>query len=632
MAGIIRAQFEDRFMEHFAGTIVRDAQTAIVELIANAWDAYATRVKIHWPDDQPYFSIEDNGIGLTAAEFKDIWKRLSYDRIERFGTFVHAPASLGPRKPRRVFGRNGKGRLAGFYFGESYHVETWRDGEANTFRVSKDKPLKIEPLGTAPKNKHGLKIIVDPTRRLEISAQMVRQVIGNRFLFDPEFQIVVNGTPVTFRDIPENRVSEHKLVFENGDEIRAIVVDSALPHETTKTHGIAWWINGRSVGNISWIWPPAESLLDGRSSEAKRYSIVLRADCMFDAVRADWSGFDTQSEKWIEYSPQVHDFVSEILGGLVQKERRSTLDRAVAASRRELEQLSPNDRDKWARTLDTLMEKCPTLSETEITQVMNILAKMETTESQYSLLSKLEQMAPSDIDGANEIFERWSVTAAKFVLDEIDTRLKLISEIDRLTRDPKTDEVHDLQPLFEKGLWVFGPEFESIEYTSNQTISSVVKKFVGGNATASKIRPDFIVLPDASLGFYALPSFGDDHAEAGIASLVVVELKKPGIPIGTTEKDQAWKYVKALLDTGVIQTATKVSCFVLGMSIAPHEGDRETRGKNTTITAMLYDTFVKRGNSRLFRLREKIAASEIGERATPKENEVDRAMKYTLKV
>lgn len=42
--------YEDRFLESWAGSIITNPSTAIVELVANCWDAYATEVKIDWPD------------------------------------------------------------------------------------------------------------------------------------------------------------------------------------------------------------------------------------------------------------------------------------------------------------------------------------------------------------------------------------------------------------------------------------------------------------------------------------------------------------------------------------------------------------------------------------------------------
>lgn len=35
--------------------------------------------------------------------------------------------------------------------------------------------------------------------------------------------------------------------------------------------------------------------------------------------------------------------------------------------------------------------------------------------------------------------------------------------------------VQELQPLFKRGLWIFGPEFETIEFTSNVGMTKVVQ-------------------------------------------------------------------------------------------------------------------------------------------------------------
>ena len=65
------------------------------------------------------------------------------------------------------------------------------------------------------------------------------------------------------------------------------------------------------------------------------------------------------------------------------------------------------------------------------------------------------------------------------------------------------DEVGDLQPLFERSLWVFGPEFESLEFTSNRGMTEVIAKIFGGDEQGSRQRPDFVMLPDGSVGLYS---------------------------------------------------------------------------------------------------------------------------------
>lgn len=55
--------FGNTFLEEHAGQIIRDPKVAVAELVANAWDASATRVEITWPtEDHPEFSVVSHGV------------------------------------------------------------------------------------------------------------------------------------------------------------------------------------------------------------------------------------------------------------------------------------------------------------------------------------------------------------------------------------------------------------------------------------------------------------------------------------------------------------------------------------------------------------------------------------------
>jgi len=119
--------FDERFLGRYAGAIMSDPTTALVELVANAWDAYATKVEIQWPDRETgtAFRIEGNGLGMTADEFEIRWRTLDYNRLSYQGATVMPPEGV-QGGPRPVYGRNGKGRHAAFYFSSPYRVRTGR--------------------------------------------------------------------------------------------------------------------------------------------------------------------------------------------------------------------------------------------------------------------------------------------------------------------------------------------------------------------------------------------------------------------------------------------------------------------------------------------------------------------------
>ena len=103
--------FDERFLDRHAGAIITDTAVAVVELVANAWDAYASEVEISWPNRNSgaRFSIFDNGKGMTAAMFDRRWRILDYNRLAEEGSQVDPPEELKDFGPCRTYGRNGRG-------------------------------------------------------------------------------------------------------------------------------------------------------------------------------------------------------------------------------------------------------------------------------------------------------------------------------------------------------------------------------------------------------------------------------------------------------------------------------------------------------------------------------------------
>jgi Histidine kinase-, DNA gyrase B-, and HSP90-like ATPase len=108
--------FDQRFLDLHAGSIISDISVAIVELVANAWDAYATDVEITWPNksDNTCFSITDNGTGMTPAQFDQRWRVIDYNRVADEGDKVDPPNDLKGHAQRRLTGVTGAAGMQGF--------------------------------------------------------------------------------------------------------------------------------------------------------------------------------------------------------------------------------------------------------------------------------------------------------------------------------------------------------------------------------------------------------------------------------------------------------------------------------------------------------------------------------------
>jgi hypothetical protein len=280
-------------------------------------------------------------------------------------------------------------------------------------------------------------------------------------------------------------------------------------------------------------------------------------------------------------------------------------------------QMTPLRREKVQNFVDKVAEECPSLSETELQSVAGVLAKMEVATTHYGLLHKLRDFTPDQIDDLHRLLEEWTIDMAKVVLDEIRNRMQLIEELRQKTATATTLEVQELQPLFLRGLWIFGPEFETIHYTANEGMTSVIQELFGRtDVKGSRNRPDFAILPDSTLGLYSYPEYDEEGGEIGPAKLVVVELKAPSVPIGDAEKAQCWKYIRELIQKGILPQRTMVQGFVLGKTV--NYIDREPTkylDDRVRITPIDFTTILLRADSRLLKLREKIRSAPFLQKA-----------------
>jgi Histidine kinase-, DNA gyrase B-, and HSP90-like ATPase len=181
------------------GQIIDDPVVAVVELIANCYDAGADKVTVIWPDlPGEILSITDNGTGMTRQEFEKRWKTLAYDRVSEQGAQVVFPLGVGKAK-RTAFGHNGKGRFSPLCFSDEYQVETWKDGSCTTATIQLARggqiPFLLRIEKEKPKLGHGT-CISAVARRYVLPSDSIRELIGFKFAVDPSFVIKVNGEAV----------------------------------------------------------------------------------------------------------------------------------------------------------------------------------------------------------------------------------------------------------------------------------------------------------------------------------------------------------------------------------------------------------------------------------------------------
>jgi len=497
--------YDERFLNKYAGSIISDPSTAIVELVANCWDAFATDVQITLPDKKQgrHFKIVDNGKGMTRDEFAFIWQTWDYNRISHQGSKSDPPPEINALS-RAVFGKNGKGRFASFCFAGEYLITSRKNGQEFVCKVSRTstRPLVLKEVSFTAEGVegHGTTIVgTGEIPYLQFAEEKAREILGSRFLANPAFKVAIGSRAISFNDIPDY-LSKVEVEVEGLGVVTILHIDTKKADKTTKQHGIAWWIQDRAVGQCNWSASDYTQILDGRTTEAKRFTFIVKADFLneHDAVKEDWSGFKEDSEVWGKTRAAVQDRICQIIDNTSKEERAGTKVAVKEKVGNAINKLSPISKERVTNFVDEVVDTCPNFGEAEIVQLTTILAKLEQSKSRFGLLDILHKCGPDDYDNLHEMLTEWTIGMAKLVLDEIQNRLRLISELRIKLQKVGIDEVHELQPLFERGLWMFGAQFESIDFTSNVGMTQVIKTIFKDKAgKGTRNRPDFVALPDS---------------------------------------------------------------------------------------------------------------------------------------
>lgn len=615
--------FSASFMEAHTGRIISDQYLAIVELVANAWDAGGGSVSVSWPATVgAELSVEDNGLGMSKEEFEKRWLTLSYNRLVEQGEEVRFPGDR-PQGLRLAFGRSGIGRHAMFCFADTYFVETWQGGRGHVYEVQKSAsshPFVITLKRVTSRSGHGTRLWCKTTRSL-MSSDEVSELLGQRFVADPGFEIRVNGSPVALTEILA-MADSLSLEMPESKPIPILRFDAQKTDRTSKQHGVALWVRNRLVGTPSWM-VYSRPLLDARYAPAKRYTYIVQLDGFAAFVKNDWSGFIACPET-ATVMRAIEEFIAEDLINLSRDLRRERKRDALVLNGSRLRGLPIVAQVQVATFAEEVQRACPTLTERDLGQLVGLLANLEQSRSQFSLLDRLSMLAPNELDKMDEILAEWSVADMERVLDELGLRLKLIAELETKVHDPQTEELRELQPLFGRGLWIFGPEFESIAFTSNRTLLTVVRDLLGTTASleSPRNRPDFVVIPDGSISAYSEDAFDDSHEVCGLRQVVVVELKKGGFKVGNREKQQAFDYCRELRKSGNVQATTSIVAYVLGASVDPID-ENPTIDGNTKILPRTYATVLRQAQARTFHLKNKLQAFSAG---TPVDAELEAAL------
>lgn len=608
-SGFQGSLFEEDYLIRTLGTLVHSPEIALTELVANAWDAGATIVDIFIPEDYDQkLIVEDNGTGLTEKQFKERWMKLGYNRIKHQGKNVIFPPNVDGK--RLAYGRNGVGRHGLLCFDKEYTVITNAEGIKSTFVITtqdETHPFVIKESHFGKPDSFGTRLEVIVTKNLP-NPDKILQIISARFLHDPNFVVSINRQTVQLEQ-HSGLIDTTEIDIEENIKLTAHFIDSQKSARSTLYQGIAFWQSNRLVGEPSWILGN-EVIIDGRTKFAKRYTVVIQTNDLAEYIYEDWTGFkkiETMDRIYKEVSIYVNKMFSEIAKDTIEE----TKQQIKSDFHSELAQLTPLAKYEVNEAIENITITHPTAKPESISLAVEAIINLEKTRTGKELLSKLAKLTEDDINGLNTLLEKWSVRDALSVLDEIDNRISVIEAIRKLSGDENVDELHVLHPLVTNARWLFGPEYESAEYSSNRQLQNAVQiifkteiqKEVFNN---HRKRPDIVVLSNATLSVTGTEMFDSDSGLSNVNRILIIELKKGGSNLSRQERNQAMSYVEDFINAGNIIGNPSIDCYVIGKTFSEKVELNVKVGDRGKVSVSTFDQLVDTAEKRLFGLRQKL--------------------------
>jgi hypothetical protein len=265
-------------LEHLGINLYSNVPAVLSEAVANAWDADAEIVRIHF--DGESIIIEDDGEGMTFDEVNERFLRVGYRRRNK------CPGPT-PKHNRSPMGRKGIGKLSLFSIADIVEVHTFKNGEGNAFRMSLEvmrneienasgsyEPDLIEP--EPIEGTHGTKIILTGLKKRQTirTPLALRKRLSRRFsIIGPKnnFEIYVNEKLVK----PADRGYYDKIqyLWTYGDQSEVLPLCNPDSHEDRTVHVIS---EGLEISGWLGTVEKSSDVKDSEGDNLNRIAIFMR--------------------------------------------------------------------------------------------------------------------------------------------------------------------------------------------------------------------------------------------------------------------------------------------------------------------------------------------------------------------
>jgi hypothetical protein len=283
-------------LEHLGINLYSNVPSVLSEIVANAWDADATEVRVNWDRPNGRIVIQDDGIGMNPQEVNDRFLTVGYRRRDG------QPGTTG--KGRHPMGRKGIGKLSLFSIADDVRIETVKEGDCpSAFRMClSDIRQKIQEGGgtvlyypellgdTGIDFSRGTRITLTKLHKRQTirTTEALRKRVARRFSVVGQaydFRVFIDGDEVQPSDRGYYDKIQYLWTYGDASEVCSLCGKTDQSEDRTKAATMA----GISVSG--WLGTVAESgqLKDEDGENLNRIPIFVRGKMAQENMLADFS-------------------------------------------------------------------------------------------------------------------------------------------------------------------------------------------------------------------------------------------------------------------------------------------------------------------------------------------------------
>ena len=552
-----RMEFDVGTIKHLGLQMYSTLPPVIGELVANSWDANASRVEITIPDtpideQTSEIVISDDGIGMSDEEVRNKYLIIGRDRRDDEKSDKTPP----PHK-RKIMGRKGIGKLSAFGIAKEIVVESVKDDEVSHFRMNYDELLEkaddrfidFLPLDPTETVSEGTKITlryITKFKRRRISIDIIRRGLARRFAVigaEQRFEVVINGDPITPEDRDLKRLLQKDMngkpyLWEyNNKEIKP---------------GTGWTVSGW-IGALERTTPRADNVDRGIVLMAR--GKLVQEPFVFNAVVGQQYALSYLiGELHTEFVDDAEDTIGTTRNSLVWDTEANTvleewgqkevnkIARAWGKKRSEDNKQKLQENQLYIefqeradeignrralkladRLVRQAIERNPTADFEEFEPVIQTSLDFLEFNAFWEIVADLTETGLEDTEKLLGVFREWEIVEAKEMARVTEGRIKTIEKLHHLI---ETDalEVPTLHNFLKEFPWVIDPRWTLVD--DEVTYSQLLRdKFPEANDVPEMNRRiDFLCVREGT-------------------NLVVVEIKRPQSKASVKELDQITAYV-----------------------------------------------------------------------------------------